>query len=98
MPKVSRKANKKVKIARMHDEMSKFKRGKLHSGSKKGPIVKNRKQAIAIGLNEAGLSKNDNSNKRQARKVGKLRHGHRAHGKAAKHNRGKDKKKSLYKR
>lgn len=32
--------------------MSKFKRGKLHSGSKKGPKVKNRKQAIAIMLSE----------------------------------------------
>lgn len=25
--------------------------GKLHSGSKRGPVVKNRKQAIAIALN-----------------------------------------------
>jgi len=37
-------------------EMRKFKEGKLHSGSKKGPVVKNPKQAIAISLNEAGLS------------------------------------------
>ena len=37
-------------------EMRKFKQGKLHSGSKKGPVVKNPKQAIAISLNEAGLS------------------------------------------
>jgi len=37
-------------------EMRKFKKGKLHSGSKKGPIVKSRKQAIAISLSEAGLS------------------------------------------
>jgi hypothetical protein len=29
-----------------------FKGGKLHSGSKSGPIVKNRAQAIAIGLSE----------------------------------------------
>jgi uncharacterized protein DUF6496 len=33
--------------------MNEFKEGKLHSGSKKGPIVKNEKQAIAIGLSEA---------------------------------------------
>lgn len=39
-------------------EMHKFKEGTLHSGSSKGPIVKNRKQAIAIALSEAGLSKN----------------------------------------
>jgi hypothetical protein len=32
--------------------MHKFKHGKLHSGSKKGPKVKNRKQAIAIMLSE----------------------------------------------
>ena len=30
-----------------------FKEHKLHSGSKKGPIVENQKQAIAIGLSEA---------------------------------------------
>lgn len=38
-------------------EMRKFKEGKLHSGSKKGPVVTDRKQAIAIALNEAGMSK-----------------------------------------
>lgn len=32
--------------------MHKFKHGKLHSGSKKGPVVKNRKQALAIMLSE----------------------------------------------
>ena len=32
--------------------MSKFKHGKLHSGSKSGPKVKNRSQAIAIMLSE----------------------------------------------
>jgi len=29
-----------------------FKAGKLHSGSKTGPVVKNPKQAVAIGLSE----------------------------------------------
>jgi len=33
--------------------MHEFKRGKLHSGSKRGPKVRNRKQAIAIALSEA---------------------------------------------
>ena len=42
------------KIERVMDE---FKEGKLHSGSKKGPKVKKRDQAIAIALNEAGKSK-----------------------------------------
>lgn len=41
----------------MHTEMHKFKHGQLHSGSKKGPIVKSRKQAIAIGLSESGQSR-----------------------------------------
>lgn len=36
----------------MHKEMHEFKHGELHSGSKKGPVVKSRKQAIAIGLSE----------------------------------------------
>jgi hypothetical protein len=32
--------------------MHKFKHGTLHSGSKHGPAVKNRKQAIAIMMSE----------------------------------------------
>lgn len=32
--------------------MGEFKAGDLHSGSKSGPVVKNRQQAIAIGLSE----------------------------------------------
>ena len=36
--------------------MKEFKRGELHSG-KKGPVVKNPKQAIAIALSEAGQSR-----------------------------------------
>jgi len=41
----------------MKTEMHKFKQGSLHSGSAKGPVVKNRKQAIAIGLSEARKAK-----------------------------------------
>ncbi|HEY4831546.1 MAG TPA: DUF6496 domain-containing protein [Waddliaceae bacterium] len=41
------KSNKKVKVV-----MKEFKKGKLHSGSKKGPKVTNPKQAIAIALSE----------------------------------------------
>jgi hypothetical protein len=33
--------------------MEEFKEGLLHSGSKQGPVVKSREQAIAIGLSEA---------------------------------------------
>jgi len=32
--------------------MPKWKAGTLHSGSKKGPVVKNQKQAVAIMLSE----------------------------------------------
>jgi hypothetical protein len=33
-----------------------YKAGSLHSG-KKGPVVKSKKQAIAIALSEAGMSR-----------------------------------------
>jgi len=36
--------------------MKEFGKGKLHSGSKKGPVVENPKQAVAIALSEAGMS------------------------------------------
>lgn len=50
------KARKSLKgQAKVEVVMKEYKRGTLHSGS--GKIVKNRKQAIAIGLSEAGLSK-----------------------------------------
>lgn len=41
----------------IHTEMHKFKHGDLHSGSKHGPVVKSRAQAIAISLSEAGESR-----------------------------------------
>ena len=47
MKKVSKGKKKVEKV--MHE----MKEGKLHSGSKKGPIVTNPKQGIAIALSEA---------------------------------------------
>lgn len=38
--------------AKVHKVMSEFKRGQLHSGSRKGPKVTSRKQAVAIALSE----------------------------------------------
>jgi hypothetical protein len=35
--------------------MKEFGAKKLHSGSKKGPVVKSRKQAVAIAMSEAGM-------------------------------------------
>lgn len=46
-------AAKKTKV---HKVMSEYKAGTLHSG-KGGPVVKSRKQAVAIALSEAGKSK-----------------------------------------
>lgn len=51
-PRSSKKAAKKVAKV-MHE----FKTGTLHSGSKKGPVVKSRKQAVAIAMSEAGMKK-----------------------------------------
>ncbi len=50
--------------------MSEFKRGKLRSGSKKGPKVKSRKQAIAIMLSEKrkeGKGKRKGGRRRKSR-------------------------------
>ncbi len=54
-----KKTAKQKKVAKV---MREFKAGTLHSGKnpkgpKKAPVVKNRKQAIAIALSEAGMAK-----------------------------------------
>jgi hypothetical protein len=46
------KAEKKISKV-----MTEYGAGKLHSGSKKGPMVTSKKQAVAIALSEAGKSK-----------------------------------------
>ena len=48
MARESKKAKSKV-----HVVMKEFKERNLHSGSKKGPVVTNPKQGIAIALSEA---------------------------------------------
>ena len=54
MKKIGLKDGGQTKVGKV---MREFGQGKLHSGSKKGPVVKSRKQAIAIALSEAGKSK-----------------------------------------
>ena len=48
------KAEKKAKVAKI---MKEFKAGTLNSGSSKGPIVKGKKQAVAIALSQAKMAK-----------------------------------------
>jgi len=49
--------SKKAKQAKVQAVMHEYKHGQLHSGSKKGPIVKSRDQAVAIAMNQSGQSK-----------------------------------------
>lgn len=48
---------KDKKEAKIGYTMKEFKEGKLHSGSKKGPIVKSKDQALAIALSKVNKSK-----------------------------------------
>ena len=53
---------KKAAAKKVAKVMREFKSGTLHSGKdpkgpKKAPVVKNRKQAIAIALSEGGMAK-----------------------------------------
>ena len=68
MPALPKRASKEEKRKRMHEEMSKFKRGNLHSGSKTGPVVESPSQAVAIGLHVSGQSK-DRKKRKGSRKV-----------------------------
>jgi len=48
-----KKTTKQKKVSKV---MREFKAGTLHSG-KKGPVVKSKKQAVAIALSEANMAK-----------------------------------------
>lgn len=65
MKKMSAKKKKVKKV--MHE----YGQGKLHSGSKKGPVVSNRKQAVAIALSEAKHMKGKKRGKKKSCKCGK---------------------------
>ena len=48
------KAGKMAKVGKV---MHEYKAGELHSGSKSGPAVTSKKQAIAIAMSEAGMKR-----------------------------------------
>ena len=59
MKKPTTKAGKQAKIAKV---MGEYKAGILHAGRnpkgpKKAPVVKSRRQAVAIAMSEAGMKK-----------------------------------------
>ncbi len=63
--KVAKHMRGKHGEGKMEKVMHEWKHGKLHSGSKHGPEVHSRAQAVAIGMSEAR----------------KAAHGHKKHGK-----------------
>jgi len=48
---------KAPKMAKIGKVLHEYKAWKLHSGSKKGPVVTSRKQALAIAMSEAKMPK-----------------------------------------
>jgi hypothetical protein len=59
MKKPKTKAAKQARVAKV---MGEYKAGTLHAGvnpkgPKKAPLAKNRKQAVAIAMSEAGIKK-----------------------------------------
>lgn len=48
--------------------MREYSAGKLHSGSKGGPKVTSRKQAVAIAMSEAGMAKAPRSGAKKPKK------------------------------
>lgn len=53
-----------MKNKKIEKVMHEFKEGDLHSGSKKGPVVGNKKQAIAIAISEAKKAGSKKAGKR----------------------------------
>lgn len=53
MPALRKRKGESESGRQVRSAMTEFNEGKLHSGSKTGPKVTNRKQAVAIGLSKA---------------------------------------------
>jgi hypothetical protein len=49
--------SKQRRQEKVRQTLHEFRAGALHSGSSKGPLVKNRKQAVAIALDSARRAK-----------------------------------------
>jgi hypothetical protein len=47
----------KKQSAKIGKVMHEYKAGTLNTGSKTGPVVKSRKQAVAIAMSQAGMAK-----------------------------------------
>lgn len=56
MPMIEMKKGGKMQ-AKIGKVMGEYKAGELHSGSAKGPVVKSRKQAVAIAMSEGRKAK-----------------------------------------
>jgi hypothetical protein len=50
-------AKKSITKGKVEKVMKEYSQGKLHSGSKKGPVVTKKSQAVAIALSEAKTAK-----------------------------------------
>jgi hypothetical protein len=61
-------ASANMKKSKVEKVMKEFKSGTLHSGSKKGPKVTSRKQAIAIAMSEAKMAKKPGVKKPKVKK------------------------------
>lgn len=62
---------KTVKEKKVKKVMDEYKEAELHSGSKKGPVVKKKDQAVAIALSEAKKPAKKAAVKKAAVKKGK---------------------------
>jgi hypothetical protein len=68
MPQGKKPTTKKGKQEKVHRVMSEFKSGELTSGSKHGPKVTSRDQAVAIAMSESGQSKKKKGRRAQKSK------------------------------